>query len=43
MDVRTMSVLRQLPRKASIIRPVKPAAIAASRKTPETAPRTNTD
>jgi len=43
IETRTMSVLRQLPRKSSIMSPVKPAAIIASRRTPSIAPRTKTD
>jgi hypothetical protein len=40
MDVITMSVLRQLPRKRRIMSAVRPAAMPASLTTPSTAPRT---
>jgi hypothetical protein len=43
IDTSTISVLRQLPRKSSIMSPVRPAAIVASRTTPSIAPPTNTD
>jgi len=43
IETRTISVLRQLPRKRSIISPVSPAAMMASRTTPSIAPRTKTD
>ena len=42
IDVTTMSVLRQLPRKSRIISAVRPAAMAASLSTPSTAARTKT-
>ena len=34
IEMQTISVLRQLPRNSRIIRPVRPAAISASRTTP---------
>ena len=34
IEMQTMNVLRQLPRKSRIIRPVSAAAMAPSRKTP---------
>ena len=43
IETRTMSVLRQLPRKSSSMRAVSPAAMLASLTTPITAARTNTD
>ncbi len=43
MEVQTMSVLRQLPRKSRIMRAVRNAAIDASRNTPKIEARTNTD
>ena len=43
MEVITTTVERQLPRKSSIMIPVRPAAMAASRTTPTTAPFTKTD
>ncbi len=38
-----ITVLRQLPRKSSTIKAVRPAAISASTTTPSTAALTNTD
>jgi hypothetical protein len=43
IEVTTMSVLRQLPRKRRIINAVRPAATAASLSTPPIADRTKTD
>src|SRR5437588_457767 len=43
IDTRTMSVLRQLPRKSIIIIPVSAAALSASRRTRLTAARAKTD
>ncbi len=43
IEVLTTSMLRQLPRKNSTINDTSPAAINASRSTPFTAARTNTD
>ncbi len=43
MEMAMMSVLRQLPRKIRIIRPVSAAAMMASRMTPLIAPRTKID
>ena len=43
IDTQTISVLRQLPRNSRIISAVRAAAIVASRNTPLTAARTNTD
>ena len=43
MEMAMISVLRQLPRKSRIIRPVSTAAIIASRITPLTAARTKID
>ena len=43
IEMQTISVERQLPRNSRIIRPVRPAAIAASRTTPLIAALTNTD
>jgi len=43
IDTVTIRVLRQLPRKIRIMSAVRPAAMIASRTTPSTAARTNTD
>ena len=43
IEMQTISVLRQLPRNSRIIRPVRPAAISASRTTPLMEARTKTD
>ena len=43
MEMAMMSVLRQLPRKSRIIRPVSTAAMIASRMTPLTAFSTKSD
>ena len=43
MEMVMISVLRQLPRKSKIIRPVRPAAMMPSRMTPEIAARTKMD
>ena len=43
MEMQTIRVLRQLPRNSRIMRPVRPAAIRASRSTPSIAARTKTD
>ena len=43
MEMHTITVLRQLPRKTRIIRPVRNAAVMASRTTPLMAARTNSD
>ena len=43
MEMQTISVLRQLPRNSRIIKPVRPAAIKASRTTPLMEARTKTD
>ncbi len=43
MEMQTIRVLRQLPRKSRIMRPVRPAAISASRNTPLMEARTKTD
>ncbi len=43
IEVMTTSVLRQLPRKSRIMRPVRKAAIAPSVNTPAMAARTNSD
>src|SRR6185369_11361109 len=43
MEMQTIRVLRQLPRKSRIISPVRPAAITASRITPAIEARTKTD
>ena len=43
IEMQTIKVLRQLPRNSRIIRPVRPAAISASRTTPSIDARTNTD
>jgi hypothetical protein len=43
IDRMTISMLRADPRKISTISATSPAAIAASRTTPISAPRTNTD
>ena len=43
IEIVMISVLRQLPRNSRIIRPVRAAAIAASRITPEIAARTKID
>ena len=43
MEMQTIRVLRQLPRNIRIIRPVRMAAVVASRTTPLMAARTNND
>ena len=43
IEMQTMMVLRQLPRNSRIIRPVRQAAMTASRTTPLMAARTNSD
>ena len=43
METAMISVLRQLPRKSRIIKPVRPAAMTASRTTPLMAARTKID
>ncbi len=43
MEMMTISVLRQLPRKIRIMRAVRPAAMAASRSTPFTDASTKID
>ena len=43
MEMAMISVLRQLPRKIKIIKPVRQAAMTASRITPLTAARTKID
>ena len=43
IETRTISVERQLPRKSSIMMPVSPAAMIASRTTPSIAPFTKID
>jgi len=43
IDTAMISVARQLPRKSRIMRPVRQAAISASRSTPCTEARTNSD
>ena len=43
IEIAMVNVLRQLPRNSRIIRPVKQAAIMASRMTPFTAARTKID
>ena len=43
MEMQTITVLRQLPRNTRIIRPVRNAAVTASRTTPLMAARTNRD
>ena len=43
IEMRTMSVERQLPRNSSIMMPVSPAAMMASRTTPPMAPFTKID
>ena len=43
IEMQTIRVLRQLPRNSRIIRPVRPAAISASRSTPLMEARTKTD
>ena len=43
IEMHTITVLRQLPRKIRIIRPVRKAALTASRTTPLMAARTNND
>ena len=43
IETSTISVERQLPRKSSIMIPVRPAAITASRTTPWMAPFTKID
>ena len=43
METAMMSVLRQLPRKTRIMRPVRQAAMMASRTTPLMAARTKMD
>ncbi len=43
IETAMISVLRQLPRKSRIIRPVRHAAMIASRITPAIAPRTKID
>ena len=43
MEMQTIRVLRQLPRNIRIMRPVRNAALTASRTTPLMAARTNTD
>ncbi len=40
MEMKMMTVLRQLPRNSRIIRPVRQAAMVASRTTPEIEART---
>ena len=42
IEIQTISVLRQLPRNSRIIKPVRPAAIRASRTTPWIEARTKT-
>jgi hypothetical protein len=43
METAIIKVLRQLPRNSRIIKPVRHAAITASRMTPFTEPRTKMD
>src|SRR6266480_2731580 len=43
IDTAMMTVLRQLPRKTRIMKPVRQAAISASRTTPSIEARTNND
>ena len=43
IEMQTMMVLRQLPRNSRIIRPVRKAAMTASRSTPLMAARTKMD
>ena len=43
METAMINVLRQLPRKIRIIKPVRQAAMTASRITPLTAARTKID
>ena len=43
IEIMTMSVDRQLPRKSSIMMAVSPAAMTASRTTPSIAPFTKID
>ena len=43
IEMHTIRVLRQLPRKSKIMRPVRMAAILASFKTPLIDARTNSD
>ncbi len=43
IDTAMINVARQLPRNSRIIRPVRHAAISASRNTPCTEARTNSD
>jgi len=43
IEIQTIIVLRQLPRKSRITEPVRNAAISVSRKTPPIAERTNKD
>ena len=43
IEMQTITVLRQLPRNIRIMRPVRNAALTASRTTPSMAARTNTD
>ena len=43
IEIITIRVLRQLPRKSRIISPVRPAAITASFTTPSTEARTKID
>ncbi len=43
IEMAMINVLRQLPRKSRIIKPVRHAAMTASRMTPFTEPRTKMD
>ena len=43
IEMQTISVLRQLPRKSRIIKPVRQAAMRASRTTPWMEARTKMD